>query len=84
MTDMTDAFSAGASECERDLYAHLTSHVEAGRGLLKECSAAAETGLSRALRYLVNLLIEDEIRHHRIFIESADSLKTEALVGHRR
>jgi rubrerythrin len=81
MTDMTDASSAGASEWERDLYAHLTSHVEAERGLLKEYSAAAETSPSKALRYLVNLLIEDEIRHHRIFMEIADSLKTEALLG---
>ena len=81
MTDMTDASSAGASEWERDLYAHLTSHVEAERGLLEEYRTAAEQSPSKALRYLVDLLIEDEIRHHRIFNELADSLKTEALLG---
>ncbi len=81
MTNMTDASSAGASPWERDLYAHLTSHVEAERVLLKEYSGAAETSPSKALRYLVNLLIEDEIRHHRMFTELAESLRTEASLG---
>jgi len=79
MIDMTDASSAGPSEWERTLYAHLTSHVEAESVLLKEYSAAAQKSPSKALRYLVNILVEDEIRHHRIFIELADSLKSEAL-----
>jgi rubrerythrin len=78
MTDMTDESSAGPSVWERDLYAHLTKHVETERGLLEGYSAAAGETPSKALRYLVDLLIEDEIRHHRIFMEIADSLKTEA------
>jgi rubrerythrin len=81
MTDMTDASSAGASPWERDLYAHLTGHVEAERALLKEYGGAAETSPSKALRYLVNLLIDDEIRHHRMFTELAESLRTEASLG---
>jgi len=81
MTEMTDESSAGPSVWERDLYAHLTSHVEAERGLLKEYAAAAEQSSSKALRYLVNLLIEDEIRHHRVFMEIAESLKSEALLS---
>jgi hypothetical protein len=81
MRDMTDASGAGPSEWERNLYTHLTSHVESESVLLKEYSAAAQTSPSKALSYLVNLLIEDEIRHHRIFSELAESLKTEALLG---
>ena len=61
-----------------DLWAHLTSHVEAERGLLEEYSAVAEQSKSKAFGYLVKLLIEDEVRHHRIFTELAESLKTEA------
>ena len=79
--EMTDASSAGPSAWERDLYAHLTSHVEGERGLLEEYRSAAQTSPSKALRYLVNLLIEDEIRHHRIFKELAETLKTEALLA---
>jgi hypothetical protein len=79
-TDMTDASSAGPSEWERDVYAHLTNHIEGERGLLQEYRTAAEASPSKAFRYLVNLLIDDEIRHHRIFTELADTLESEALL----
>ena len=78
MVDMTDKSSAGPSAWQRDLFAHLTSHVQAESGLLENYSVVAEQTQSKAFRYLVNLLIEDEIRHHRIFTELADSLETEA------
>ena len=78
MTDMTTDPPRGASTWELDLWTHLTSHVEAERGLLEEYSAIAEQSESKAFSYLVKLLIEDEVRHHRIFTELAKSLKTEA------
>ena len=81
LTEMTDASSAGASAWERELYAHLTSHVEGERDLLQEYRAAAQTTPSKALRYLVNLLIDDEIRHHRIFMQLADSLRNDSMLG---
>jgi rubrerythrin len=80
LTEMTDASSAGPSAWERDLYAHLTAHVEGERGLLQQYRSAAEASPSKALRYLVDLLIEDEIRHHRIFTDLAESLKNDALL----
>ena len=58
-----------------DLYAHLMSHVEAERGLLEDYSAAAKKSPSKALSYLINLLIEDEVRHHRIFTDLVESVK---------
>ena len=79
MIDMTNSSAAGPSAWARDLYAHLTSHVEVERGLLEEYRSAAEASSSKAFAYLVNLLIEDEIRHHRIFSELADSLETMSL-----
>jgi rubrerythrin len=80
MTSMTDESSRGPAVWERELWTHLTNHVQAERGLLEKYSAVADQSQSKALRYLVNLLIEDEIRHHRIFIELAKSLETEALL----
>ena len=79
MVDMTDSSSRGPSPWARDLYAHLTSHVESERGMLEEYRSAAEASSSKAFEYLVNLLIEEEIRHHRIFVELADSLETMSL-----
>ena len=57
----------GASMWERDLYEHLSTHADTERVLLEEYTAAAKKTESKALEYLVNLLIEDEIRHHRYF-----------------
>lgn len=81
MSDMTNESSAGPSAWARDLYGHLTSHVQAERGLLERYAAVAEQTQSKAFRYLVNLLIEDERRHHRIFQEIAQSLRTDALLA---
>ena len=47
--------------------------------MLEEYRSAAEASSSKAFEYLVNLLIEDEMRHHRIFLELADSLETISL-----
>ncbi len=47
--------------------------------MLEEYRSAAEASSSKAFEYLVNLLIEDEMRHHRIFLELAESLETISL-----
>ena len=80
MIDMTNESSAGPSATDRALFAHLNSHIAAERGLLEENSDIADRTESRAFHYLVNLLIEDEIRHHRIFSELAESVETIALM----
>jgi rubrerythrin len=79
MTDMQDESSAGASPWERELYAHLSAHVQMENDLLENYSAVAENTESKALRYLVELLVEEETKHHRLFSQLADSLKSEAL-----
>ena len=81
MVDMSDESSAGPSSMERELYAHFVNHVEAERSILEQYKMVANESESKAFRYLVNLLIEDEIRHHRLFMEIADSIKTESLTG---
>lgn len=68
---------AGASTWELDLFEHLTSHVELEQDALGEYVAAAERTGSDALRYLVGLIVEDEKRHHQMFVDLAASLKAE-------
>lgn len=77
---MTDESSAGPSPWERQLYAHLKGHVETERAMLEKYAEVAERTDSKAFRYLVKLLIDDEVRHHRLFDELAGSLETEALM----
>ncbi len=81
MTSMTDESFRGPSVWERELWTHLTSHLESERDLLEKYSAVAKQSQSKAFSYLVNLLIEDEVRHHRIFTELAKSLETESLMS---
>lgn len=80
VVDMTTESWAGPSATDRALYAHLTDHIAIERGLLQGYHEIAEGTESKAFRYLVNLLIEDEIRHHKIFSELAESLETTALM----
>jgi rubrerythrin len=68
----------GASVWERDLYNHLATHVENESVLLREYASVGETTDSKSFAYLVNLLTEDERRHHGTFAALASSLKTEA------
>ncbi|MHB1502363.1 MAG: hypothetical protein ACYCTL_04865 [Acidimicrobiales bacterium] len=76
MSDTSIEPPVGASVWERDLFAHLTEHAQVEQDVLEEYAAAARATDSRALAYLVNLLIEDEQRHHRLFAELARSLKS--------
>jgi rubrerythrin len=77
-TDVADRVPVGASVWERHLWMHLTTHISEEGQMLERYSAIASQTRSSAFAYLVNLLIEDEIRHHRIFSELAASLKTQA------
>jgi len=81
MIDTTRESVSGLSVFERQLFDHLWSHVQAERSLLEQYSAVAEQTESKAFRYVVNLLIEDEIRHHKFFLEIVNSLKTEATLS---
>lgn len=78
-TDTSEtALPVGASMWERELFGHLTDHIVQERGLLEECAEAAQATESTALAYLINLLMADERRHHTIFEQLAESLKSSA------
>jgi hypothetical protein len=68
----------GASVWERQMFEHLTEHTRREGAMLSEYAAIAEATESKALQYVINLLLEDERRHHRYFNELAASLKSEA------
>jgi hypothetical protein len=76
---MTDDSSGGPSAWERQLYAHLKEHIETERTMLEKYAEVAEGTDSKAFRYLVKLLIDDEKYHYRLFGELAGSVETAAL-----
>lgn len=67
----------GASAAEEELYEHLVSHEAEERAMLDEYKEIAGKIEAPALRYLMGLIEEDEVRHHRVFQELAASLKAE-------
>ena len=78
MAEATSERLVGASVSDQELYDHLTQHVQNERSVLETYVAAAEATDSKALAYVVKLLIDDERRHHMLFTELADSLKHDA------
>ena len=67
----------GASAWGRDIYSFLTDHIRLEGEMLEEYVATAELTDSKAFSYLIDLLTEDERRHHRYFNDLASSLKSE-------
>lgn len=66
------------SAWERDLWSHVTAHVDQEQALLDDyADIAASTG-SKAFRYLVELLVEDEVRHHELLVGLADAVQAMA------
>lgn len=53
----------------------LSAHVEAEREVLSEYASAVETIDAPDVRYLMQLILDDERRHHRIFEEMARSVQ---------
>lgn len=68
----------GASVWERKMFDYLVGHTRAEGAMLKEYVDTAEGTDSKAFEYVIKLLVEDELRHHRMFNELAASLKSEA------
>jgi rubrerythrin len=73
---MTDELPVGASVWEARLFSHLVGHTRREGAMLEEYVTAAKSSESKAFAYLIDLLVEDERRHHRFFNELASSLKS--------
>lgn len=73
--------TAGWSVSEAELLSHLYNHAAHEAALLDEYVQAAGTTESKALAYLIEILMEDERKHHRWFGELASSLQTDATLS---
>lgn len=68
----------GASVWELQMFEHLTGHTRREGVVLGEYAQIAATTESKALKYVIDMLLDDERRHHRYFNDLAASLKSEA------
>lgn len=66
--------ATGASVEERELVELLARHGHEEGVLLERYQRFASEGSSEAVRYLVQLIIDDERRHHRVLAELANTI----------
>lgn len=65
-----------ASVWEQELYDHFVTHVVTEREILEEYQRLAEDSAgSPAFRYIANLILADERRHHQMFMDLAASIR---------
>jgi hypothetical protein len=61
---------------EQEMYNHLIAHASAEGEVLNEYQRLADDEeLSPAFRYLARLILEDEARHHRTFMDLAEAMR---------
>jgi len=66
----------GASVWDQDIYDFVVGHVVAEGAILDEYQRLAEDPSgSSAFRYLADLILADERRHHQLFNELAESIR---------
>lgn len=58
------------------VWAQVVAHVEAEEDIAGDYRTAAAQADSPDLRYLIELISEDEARHHRVLTELANSLRS--------
>jgi hypothetical protein len=66
--------ATGASTGERDIVEWITRHAKEEGVLLERYEHLARESTSPAARYLVELIMEDERRHHRVLAQIAHTI----------
>jgi hypothetical protein len=72
----------GTREWEQDIYLHVSNHGRVEGEILDEYeSLMVDETLSPAFSYLARIILEDEVRHHRIFDDLAETMGNMATDG---
>ena len=66
---------AGLSVWEREIYALMVEHVAKESEVVDEYDEALEASTGH-VRYLLGLIVEDELRHHAVYEEWAETFKS--------
>ncbi len=66
----------GTRDWEQDVYEHISNHGQVEGEILDEyASLVDDETISPAFRYLAGIILEDEVRHHRVFEELAETMR---------
>jgi len=83
MVEVTRERLNGASEWDQRLFDALQEHERDEQEVLEAYAAFAEETGSETVRYLINLIVEDERRHHRLLTDLANTIRAEATLVER-
>lgn len=83
MVDATHERLIGASEMDQRLFDAIGAHEHDEQAVIEAYSAFVERTHSEAVRYLINLIVEDEKRHHRVLVEVANTIRAEVTFEER-
>ena len=61
----------------QELINYLTAHMDSEREVLRSYAALAENTEPGHVRYLIELILADEVRHHQLFGEMINALRAE-------
>lgn len=61
----------------RSIVEHVEHHMDTERDVLSRYGELANDTPDERLRYLIHLILDDEVRHHRVFAEMANWLRAE-------
>lgn len=68
----------GTKEWEDDIYEHVSTHGKVEGAILDEYRQLAnDADMSPAFRYLAQMILDDEVRHHRIFDDLAATMSAQ-------
>ena len=73
-----DTTIPGASAWTQELYDHLMAHVDNERDVLVAYAELAESTDSPAFAYLARLILDDELRHHAMLRDLAETIRAHA------
>ena len=66
----------GTRDWEQDIYQHVAAHGQLEGEILREYKELADhEQTSPAFSYLARMILDDEVRHHRIFDELAETFR---------
>jgi len=83
MVESTEERLIGASEMEQLLFDAFRDHERDEQEVLDAYAAFAQQTGSQTVRYLINIIVEDERRHHRILAELANTIRAEVTFEER-
>jgi hypothetical protein len=68
--------TVGSREWELDIYRHVADHGQTEGEILQEYQQLAdEQDVPPAFAYLARIILDDEVRHHRIFDDLAENMR---------